>query len=63
MGLTSGMYAGVSGLLTHGEAISVIGNNIANVSTLGFKGSRVDFEDSLSQEVATATGPGQVGRG
>jgi flagellar hook protein FlgE len=63
MGLTSGMYAGVSGLLTHGEAISVIGNNIANVSTLGYKGSRVDFEDALSQEVATATGPGQVGRG
>jgi flagellar hook protein FlgE len=63
MGLTSGMYAGVSGLLTHGEAISVIGNNIANVSTIGFKGARVDFEDSLSQEVATASGPGQVGRG
>jgi flagellar hook protein FlgE len=63
MGLTSGMYAGVSGLLTHGEAISVIGNNIANVSTIGYKGSRVDFEDALSQEVATATGPGQVGRG
>ncbi|MFP4317152.1 MAG: flagellar hook protein FlgE [Desulfovibrionales bacterium] len=63
MGLMSGMYSGVSGLLTHGEAISVIGNNIANVSTIGYKGSRVDFEDSLSQEIATGQGPGQVGRG
>ncbi len=63
MGLSAALYAGTSGLKGHGEKISVIGNNISNVSTLGFKGSRMHFEDALSQEITTASGVGQVGRG
>lgn len=57
------MYSGTSGLKAHGEKMTVIGNNISNVSTIGFKGSRMYFEDALSQEVTTAAGIGQVGRG
>jgi len=57
------MYSGTSGLKVHGEAMTVIGNNISNVSTLGYKGSSMYFEDALSQEVTTASGIGQVGRG
>jgi len=63
MGLSASMYSGTSGLKVHGEAMTTIGNNISNVSTLGYKGSRMLFEDALSQEITTATGIGQVGRG
>ena len=38
MGLSASMWTGVSGLGAHGEKMSVIGNNIANVNTVGFKG-------------------------
>ena len=40
MGIQSAMYSGVSGLNTNSQAMSVIGNNLANTNTLGFKGSR-----------------------
>lgn len=63
MGLSAALYAGTSGLKGHGEAMAVIGNNISNVSTVGFKGARMQFEDALSQEITTAAGVGQVGRG
>lgn len=63
MGLSASMYSGTSGLKVHGEAMTVIGNNISNVSTLGYKGSSMYFEDALSQEITTASGVGQVGRG
>ncbi|NCC23728.1 MAG: flagellar hook protein FlgE [Deltaproteobacteria bacterium] len=63
MGLSAALYSGTTGLKAHGEAMSVIGNNIANVSTLGFKGSRMHFMDALSQSITTAAGGGQVGRG
>jgi flagellar hook protein FlgE len=39
-----------SGLVATGAALSVIGNNIANVNTVGFKGSRTDFSDLLSAQ-------------
>jgi len=41
----------------------VIGDNIANVNTVGFKSSRVTFQDVLSQTVSTTAGTAQVGRG
>jgi flagellar hook protein FlgE len=63
MGLSASLYSGTSGLKVHGEGMTVIGNNISNVSTLGYKGSSMYFEDALSQEVTTASGVGQVGRG
>ena len=46
-----------------GNSMTVIGDNIANVNTIGFKSSRVTFQDVLSQTVATNSGSSQVGRG
>tara|TARA_Y100001954_G_scaffold238984_1_gene310090 strand:+ start:13560 stop:15185 length:1626 start_codon:yes stop_codon:yes gene_type:complete len=43
--------------------MTVIGNNLANVNTTGFKGTRMYFEDLLSQDFSTVNGVGQVGRG
>ena len=63
MGLTSSMWTGVSGLSANGEMMGVLGNNIANVNTIGFKGARMFFEDFISQDLNTAAGVGQVGRG
>ena len=63
MSLTASMWTSVSGLLAHGEKMNVVGNNISNVNTVGFKGQRMDFEDFVYQYVGTASGVGQVGRG
>lgn len=63
MGLTSSLFSGVSGLSALGNSMTVIGDNIANVNTVGFKSSRVLFQDILSQTVATQSGSAQVGRG
>ena len=51
------MFAGVSGLRNHQTRMDVIGNNIANVNTVGYKTSRVTFQDSLSQTLKGATAP------
>jgi flagellar hook protein FlgE len=59
MGLSSAMNVGVTGLSTNSEAITVIGNNIANVNTVGFKEGRTLFSDVLSSNISN----GQVGRG
>ncbi len=63
MGLSSALFSGISGLDTLGNSMTVIGDNIANVNTVGFKSSRVTFQDVLSQTVATTAGSAQVGRG
>ncbi len=63
MGLGASLYSGITGLTVHSERMTVIGNNLANVNTTGFKGSRMHFEDLLSQDYATVNGVGQVGRG
>ena len=63
MGLSASMFSGISGLQVHGEKMGVIGNNIANVSTIGFKGARMFFEDAFYQDQPTSAGTGQVGRG
>lgn len=56
------MFAGVSGLRNHQTRMDVIGNNIANVNTLGYKRGRVTFQDMLSQNIRGASSP-QDGRG
>ncbi|MBQ4133399.1 MAG: flagellar hook-basal body complex protein, partial [Desulfovibrionaceae bacterium] len=53
----------VSGLLRHGDKMSVIGNNISNVNTVGFKSQRMDFADFVYQDVSSSNGTAQVGRG
>lgn len=54
------LFAGVSGLRTHQTRMDVIGNNIANVNTVGYKGSRVTFQDVLSQTIRNATAPAGI---
>ena len=51
MSVVSSLYTGAAGLSSHGEAISVVGDNIANANTVGFKRSRANFEDVLAQSV------------
>src|SRR6056297_3229557 len=51
------LYAGVSGLQNHQTRMDVIGNNISNVNTTGFKRGRVNFQDLLSQTMAGASRP------
>ena len=55
------LYSGVSGLRNHQTKMDVIGNNIANVNTIGFKASRVAFQDIYSQTIQTATAPNADG--
>lgn len=50
------LYSGVSGLKVHQTKMDVIGNNIANVNTVGFKGSTVTFADTFYQTMQSATG-------
>ncbi|MCQ6557913.1 flagellar basal body rod protein FlgG [Paenibacillus mendelii] len=51
------MYSGVSGMRGFQTKLDVIGNNIANVNTVGFKAGRVMFKDILSQTVSGVTSP------
>jgi len=63
MALSSALFSGISGLSTLGNAMQIIGDNISNVNTVGFKSSRFTFQDLLSQSTATMSGTAQVGRG
>ncbi|TRO83082.1 flagellar hook-basal body complex protein [Trichloromonas acetexigens] len=63
MGILSSLYSGVSGLSTNGNALSVIGNNISNSNTIGFKSGRSVFSDLLSSSISASGGISQVGRG
>lgn len=49
MRLESALYTSREGLNAHGQAIGVIGDNISNVSTIGYKASRSEFEDLVSE--------------
>jgi flagellar hook protein FlgE len=55
------MYSGVSGLRTHQQMMDVTGNNIANVSTSGYKASSTVFQDTLSQTLNGASAPTAAG--
>ncbi len=51
------LYSGVSGMQNHQTKMDVIGNNVANVNTTGFKKGRVDFQDMISQQLSGAAAP------
>ncbi|MGG3563624.1 flagellar hook-basal body complex protein [Neobacillus rhizosphaerae] len=51
------LYSGVSGMKGFQTKLDVIGNNVANVNTVGFKKGRVMFQDIISQNMAGATAP------
>jgi len=55
------MFSGVSGLRAHQTWMDVIGNNISNVNTVGFKASRVTFQEVFSQTLRTAVSPAPGG--
>ena len=56
------MFSAVSGLKGHQTRMDVVGNNIANVNTTGFKASRVTFADMISQNLSGASAPnGTIG--
>jgi flagellar hook protein FlgE len=48
--IINGLFAGRSGIISHGMAISVSGDNISNANTIGFKTSRASFEDIMAGE-------------
>ena len=45
------LYAGISGLSSNAIELDVIGNNIANANTVGYKSSRVTFREMLCQTI------------
>ena len=63
MGILSSLYTGVSGLSAQGEALGVIGDNIANANTTGFKASRAEFQDIVAKSLKGILGGNQIGRG
>jgi flagellar hook protein FlgE len=60
MSILDAMYSGVSGLTAEGDALDVIGNNLANTNTIGFKESRAVFENVLGAAVGSE---GAIGGG
>src|SRR3990167_781729 len=65
MGLGGALYSGVSGIRAHQNMLDVIGNNLANINTYGYKSSRLLFSDLLSQNMSNGNSgnPMQVGKG
>ena len=63
MGLSGSLYSAVSGLTKLSDGMQTIGDNIANVSTIGYKKQDTTFSTVMSQQVGTATGTAQIGRG
>lgn len=63
MSLTNALFSSVSGLSTSSTAISVIGDNIANANTPGFKEKRAEFAAVLGQNITVGAGFAQIGAG
>src|SRR3954452_16208632 len=56
------MFSAISGLKTHQTKLDVVGNNIANVNTIGYKSSQTVFQDTLSQVLSNGSAPtGETG--
>ena len=58
MSIVNAMYSGVSGLGAESEALGVVGDNVANANTVGFKRSRAQFEDQLGGALGSSDGAG-----
>lgn len=72
MSMTGAMSAAISGLKTHMQALNVVGNNIANVNTYGYKAQRITFKESIYNTLSAgsagtntvgSTNPQQIGYG
>ena len=63
MSIMKSMNTGLSGLNANGKAMSLIGDNIANVNTTGFKAGRMNFSDVIGNTmlgIGDGVGPGSV---
>src|SRR5690349_14677989 len=63
MALINSLTSGVSALRAFSKGLEVIGDNIANVTTTGFKGSRTDYKDSFSDILQRSTPSQSSGAG
>ncbi|HKQ68703.1 MAG TPA: flagellar hook-basal body complex protein, partial [Polyangiaceae bacterium] len=63
MSILQAMYTGVSGIQAEGEALGVVGDNISNTNTVGFKGQRAVFEDMLGHSISAGTASALPGSG
>jgi flagellar hook protein FlgE len=63
MSILKTMYTGVSGITAEGEALGVVGDNISNSNTVGFKGQRAIFADMLGHSVTAGTPSALPGSG
>lgn len=63
MSVLGSFNIGVTGLKAHGGSMSVIGDNIANASTFGYKSSRAEFQDLLARSLKGIDGGDQIGSG
>jgi flagellar hook protein FlgE len=61
--MASAFSTALSALNADSTAIDVVGNNLANLNTNGFKASTVDFSDLMAEQLGTGSGNGQVGMG
>ena len=53
----------LSGLNANSSAIDIVGNNLANLNTTGYKADTVEFQDLMSQQLGASSASNQVGRG
>ena len=63
MSLISSLFAGVTGLTANSQAMEIIGDNISNVNTVGFKSSKAVFSDIFSTILTNGSTTSQLGRG
>lgn len=63
MSILASLNTGVSGLRAQGTAMGIIGDNIANAGTTGFKSSRAEFQDVIASNLKGILGGNQIGRG
>lgn len=63
MSILASLNTGVSGLRAQGTAMGIIGDNIANSATTGFKSSRAEFQDVIASNLKGILGGNQIGRG
>lgn len=63
MGTYDSLYSALSGMNANGLAISVVGDNLANLNTIGYKASRATFQDVLGQTLIGSTGARRLGQG
>lgn len=63
MSLLTALTTGTAGLQANSTELSVVGDNIANANTIGFKAGRAAFQDQLMQQLIGVNGGGQVGLG